>query len=313
MRADTTHRTTDTARRAPPGARRAFVGAARSWVPPVRRRTQPRPAARLESVLYDATMNQPDVVAVVLGGGGPSDRFARTTGARSKALVPLAGAPLGAYVLSALRASGVVRRIVFIGPTDAGLAGLYDAEVPSGTRMVDSLALGLGAGLALAEGGRLLVVTADVPWWRAEGVHDFVTTAPDADLVYPVVGEADARAAFPQQRRTFVRLAEGRFTGGNAILVRAAAVAPLLPWIDRAYAARKRPWQLASMVGWGTLLGLATGRARLADLERRIATLVGIDGRVIVSRDAAIAADVDGPEHIDGVTSLPDLRLEGAA
>jgi CTP:molybdopterin cytidylyltransferase MocA len=254
------------------------------------------------------SMTQDDVVAVVLGGGGPDDRLARTAGAPSKALVPVEGAPLGAYVLSALRDSGAVREIVFVGPTDARIAAMVDAHLPGGERLVDSLALGLGA--ALGRGGRrLLVVTADIPWWTAEGVRGFLADAPESDLVYPVVRGEDADAAFPGQRRTCVRLVEGRVTGGNAVILRADAVARLLPWIDRAYRARKRPLQLAGMVGWGTLARLLAGRASIALLEARVSALVGIQGRIFVSSDAAIAADVDGPEHLSSTPVLPSLPL----
>jgi CTP:molybdopterin cytidylyltransferase MocA len=258
-------------------------------------------------------MSQGDVVAVVLGGGGPSDRLARAVGAPSKALVPLEGAPLGAYVLASLRASGVVRAIVYVGPTDERLAGMVDVCIPAGERLVDSLALGLGAGLALGGSARLLVVTADVPWWSAAGVRAFVEGAPAADLVYPVVRAEDALAAFPEQRRTFVTLVDGRVTGGNATLLRPGAVATLLPWIDRAYRARKRPLQLAGMVGWGTLARLVTGRATLALLETRISALLGLEGRVYVSKDPAIAADVDAPEHLHTSARLPPLVVGGGA
>jgi molybdopterin-guanine dinucleotide biosynthesis protein A len=250
-------------------------------------------------------------VAVVLAGGGPNDRLARSVGAPSKALVPLAGAPLAAYVLTALRRSGVVARIVLVGPDAPQLRGLHDVAVPAGTRLVDSLALGLGAGLG-AGGERLLVLSADVPWWTAEGVRAFVAEAPEADLVYPVVREEDALLAFPDQRRTYARLRDGRFTAGNAVLMRRECIAALLPWIDRAYAARKRPWQLAGIVGLDLLVQLVAGRASLAGIEARVRELVGIDARVFVSRDAAIAADVDAPEHLVATPGLPRLGEVGA-
>lgn len=251
------------------------------------------------------------VVAVVLGGGGPGDRLAAATGAPSKALVPFGGRPLATYVLEALRDSGVVSHVVFVGDDDERLARAADRTVPPGVRMVDSLALGLGAGLAASDGEPLLVVGADVPWWTSDGVRAFVADAPDADLVYPVVRAEDAERAFPSQRRTYVRCADGRFTGGNAVLVRPTAVPLLLPWIDRAYAARKRPWQLAGIVGARTLAGLATGRIRLAEVEARVRALTGIDARVHVTDDAAIAADVDRPEHLEGVRGAPARLADG--
>ncbi len=243
------------------------------------------------------------VIAVVLAGGGAEDRIARSAGAPSKALVSLDGAPMGAYVVSALRDSTVVSHVVYVGPTDDRIRPLVDHEIPAGRRMVDSLALGLGAGLACASERartdvRFLVVTADIPWWRAAGVCAFVTDAPEADLVYPVVEAATAEAAFPQQKRTYVRLREGRFTGGNAILLSAAAVPALLPVIDQAFSARKAPWRLASLVGVDVLWGILSGRAELAQLAERISRLLGLRGIVMVSGDAGIAADVDAPEQL---------------
>ena len=191
------------------------------------------------------------LVAIVLAGGDRDDRLARSVGAPSKALVPLRDAPMGAYVATALRASGVVDDVVWVGPTDGWVRRLVDVALPAGNRLVDSLTLGLGAAMGRDPSARYLIVTADVPWWDADGVRAFVQRAPVADLVYPVVAEATALARFPDQKRTFVRLADGRFTGGNAVLLASDAVPALLPFVDLAYEARKHPFALARRVGWG--------------------------------------------------------------
>ncbi len=247
------------------------------------------------------------VVAVVLAGGDRDDRLARTVGAESKALVPLRDVPMGAYVATALRASGVIDDVVWVGPTDGRVRRLVDAALPAGNRLVDSLTLGLGAAMGRDPTARYLIVTADIPWWDAEGVSVFLRDAPFADLVYPVVAQATALARFPDQKRTFVRLADGRFTGGNAVLLSPRAVPALLPFVDLAYEARKQPFALARQVGWGTLVALATGRARLDGIEARVRALLGLDARVFISDDAAIAADVDHPEHLPATLGLPPL------
>jgi CTP:molybdopterin cytidylyltransferase MocA len=265
------------------------------------------------------------LVAVVLAGGDRDDRLAATVGAASKALVPLRDVPMGAYVAQALRASGVVDHVIWVGATDTVIRRLVDVELPSGQRMVDSLSIGLGAALgwaadlgrgsqpgaraddteAPAPEPRLLVVTADLPWWDAEGVEAFVRHAPAVDLVYPVVREADALARFPEQKRTYARIRDGRFTGGNAILITPRAVTRLLPVVDAAFNARKQPWALARIVGFGTLLGLLTGTVRLSAIEARIERLLGVTARAFITSDAAIAADVDDPAHLPATLGLP--------
>jgi hypothetical protein len=263
------------------------------------------------------------LVAVVLAGGDRDDRLAATVGAASKALVPLRDVAMGAYVAHALRASGVVDRVIWVGATDSVIRRFVDVELPSGQRMVDSLSLGLGAALgwaadlgrgtrpggqpgeAVAPEPRFMVVTADLPWWDADGVAAFVRYAPAVDLVYPVVREADALARFPEQKRTYARIRDGRFTGGNAILLTPRAVTRLLPVVDAAFNARKQPWQLARIVGFRTLLGLLTGTVRLSAIEARIERLLGVTARAFVTSDAAIAADVDDPAHLPATLDLP--------
>jgi molybdopterin-guanine dinucleotide biosynthesis protein A len=247
------------------------------------------------------------IVAIVLAGGDRDDRLARTVGAASKALVPLRDVPMGAYVATALRDSGLFADLVWVGPADGHVRRLVDVVLPAGNRLVDSLTLGLGAALGRSPGARLLVVTADVPWWTAEGVREFVNGAPDVDLVYPIVERQVALARFPEQRRTFVRLAGGRYSGGNAVLLSPRAVPALLPRIETAYLARKRPFELARMVGWTTLFALLTGTARIATLEARVGHILGVSARAFVSSDAAIAADVDGPDHLPATLDLPPL------
>ncbi len=263
--------------------------------------------SRIDDSVSPAPFASGRVLAVVLAGGDRDDRLARTVGAESKALVPLRDVPMGAYVATALRASGVVDDVVWVGPTDHRVRQLVDAALPAGHRLVDSLTLGLGAAMGRDPAARYLIVTADVPWWSAEGVRAFVREAPAADLVYPVVAEATAIARFPDQKRTFVRLGDGRFTGGNAVLLTPRAVPALLPFVDLAFGARKHPFALARRVGWGTLLALAAGRARLDGIQERVRELLGIDARVFISSDAAIAADVDHPDHLPGTLGLPSL------
>lgn len=253
------------------------------------------------------------VVAVVLAGGDPKDRLAQEAGVSAKALVPLGPQPLGAYVLRALRDSGVVTRILYVGQADVSMNGLYDVQLPAGARMVDSLALGLGAALAQPGPNRLLLLGADIPWVTGQMIARFVTAAAAAStplgppaLVYPVITEAAAKAQFPHQKRTYARLKEGRFTGGNLLLLDRVLVPTLLPQIDRVFRARKNPFALAGIVGLDVLGALAFGQADFRRLERRVGQLLDAPVRALVSEDAALAADVDSPAQLPG-TLTPAL------
>lgn len=245
------------------------------------------------------TASQParPVTAVVLAGGDSTDPLAAHFGVPSKSFVPVNGRPLADWVLSALSGSSAVDRIVWLGELPAGLNSTPAAVLPSGRLFSDSVALGLGAGLALAPGSRLLICTGDLPWLTAEGVDDFISRSAAA-LNYPVIPGEVALKAFPDQKRTFVRLRQGQFTGGNLALLEPAVVPDLLLLTDRFFRARKNPLALSSLVGLGTLIDLLRGRADLPVLEERVSRLLGHEVRAVVSEFAGLGADVDRPAHL---------------
>lgn len=254
------------------------------------------------------------LTAVVLAGGDASDSLARAVGAPAKALVPLKGRPLGAYVLDALREARTVRRVVWVGAADAEVRQHADLVVPGGPRMVDSLALGIGAALAgSSEDERILLVSADVPWLRGSSVDRFVREGSSGHaLVYPVIARAACEAAFPGMRRTWIRLAGGDVTGGNLLLGTPAGLLAALPWVDRVVRARKEPWRLAALVGPDVVLRLVAGRADLGFLERRLGRILGATVRALPSDDATLGTDVDRVEHLPRTLDLGD-GAEGAA
>lgn len=237
------------------------------------------------------------VVAVVLGGGGADDPVARAAGVPCKALAPYRGRALADWVLSALRASKAVRTIVYAGELPAELAELADYRIAAGKLYSDTVGMGIGAALAVAPGHRILIVTADLPWLSGDAIDRFVAASP-AGLNYPIIPEEAALAAFPGQKRTFVQLKQGRFTGGNLGLIDPEVVPNLLLLTDRFFRARKNPLALSSLLGLGTTYDLLRGRADLPALEQRVGRLLDAPVKAVVSNDAGLGADIDKPEQL---------------
>lgn len=242
-----------------------------------------------------------ELAAVVLAGG-TSDGLANRTGVDTKANVRFGDRPLVAWVLAALAESDTVDAVVLVAPDSDARPLPPDAlqgavRVPAGDRMVDSLALGLGAASTF-EPKRIVLVSADLPWLTPAGVDAFLARAPEADLVYPVVSRDVMEASFSGQKRTYAHLREGAFTGGNLMLLRPGIVPNLLPLADRVYRARKNPLALASLIGWDLIIPLIARTLSIEAAEQRISALLGGSVRAHVSTDAALAADIDRPEHL---------------
>ncbi|MBI0446608.1 NTP transferase domain-containing protein [Deinococcus sp. DB0503] len=234
--------------------------------------------------------------AVVLGGGDPGDPFAAAHGVSVKALIPVGGVPMALHVLRALRASGRVGRVAYVGPTTPDMDPLIDARITDHGTLLSNLEAGVealrAAGLSPSE--RVLVVTADIPLVTPAQLAQVLDAAPPAAaLVYPVVRRSDCERAFPNVKRTYARLREGTFTGGNVFLLDPSLIGQFLPRLRAVLAARKAPLKLAALIGPGILLRLLTRRLTVRELEQRVSALLGVPARALITGHAAIGTDVD--------------------
>src|SRR5262249_14191051 len=128
-------------------------------------------------------------------------------------------------------------------------------------------------------------------------ISDFVRRcgAADAALDYAIVSRAACEARFPRMHRTYVRLADGEFTGGNLFFIQRAIWPAVQRVLAAAYRARKKPWLLARLPGPRILWRLFCRTVTIAEAEARISKLLGCRCRAIITPYAEIGADVDDP------------------
>ncbi|MGC8904046.1 NTP transferase domain-containing protein [Thermus sp.] len=226
--------------------------------------------------------------AIVLGGG--REAWAGKYGVRSKALVPYRGRPMAEWVLEALAGAGL--SAIYVGE-NPGLSPPPRLTLPD----QGSLLANLEAALAQVE-GRVLVATADLPHLTPEAVSFVLERAPEAALVYPIVPKERVEARFPGNRRTYARLREGTFTGGNLLLLDKPLFFRALPLAKEVVALRKRPLALARRIGWDILLKLLLGRLSLGELEARARRLLGVEARALITPYPEVGVDVDREEDL---------------
>jgi len=213
------------------------------------------------------------------------------------------------FMLTALRDAPRIGRIALVGPhpLPPEVAALVDLPVREQGDLLENVA----AGLAVLDGrDPVLAAAADIPLLTALAINTFLDAAAglDGDIWYGAVRHEDIAREFPGVDKTFVRLRDGTFAGGSLILMRPEAFSRARPVIERAIRARKRPWELAWLFGPGILIGLATGRLRIADLEQRVARIAGVRARAVICRCPEIGIDVDRPESLAFVRRHLDKR-----
>jgi len=238
------------------------------------------------------------VSAVVLAGGQASEELMAATGHANRALIQIGDLSMLDLVVKALVMAKTVGEIVVVG--DVPKSGDYRI-VPAKGDLFENLSAGIES-FGPSDGGSILVSTSDIPFITPQAIDDFVVQSQrrNAHICYPIVPMDIYNEKFAGMKRTTLKLREGKFTGGNVMLIDGGFAARHGDQIRQAYNARKEVLKLGAMLGpkilFRILLSqtLAPNLLDLAMLEDAVSRLLsGAHVAAIITQFAEIGTDVD--------------------
>ncbi|NQS75731.1 MAG: NTP transferase domain-containing protein [Peptococcaceae bacterium] len=238
------------------------------------------------------------VDAVVLAGSPNNGPLRECSTVSHEALIPLGAKTMVEYVVDALLRARQVGRVLVIGPTE-DLAGLPFDQRTSTAPSQGGILENIGAGLnILSDAKRILLVTSDIPLLTPQAVDDFLELCEDmgGDLYFPVIEKMVVEEKFPAARRTYVKLKEGVFTGGNIFLLNPTVYKKCMENGGKIISLRKSPLALCRMLGVRFVIKFLMHLLTLKEAEEKVCRLLGgIKGVVVVSRYPEVGVDVDKP------------------
>jgi GTP:adenosylcobinamide-phosphate guanylyltransferase len=249
--------------------------------------------------------------ALVLAGSRPGgDPLAKAFGLSHKALLPVAGRPMLAWVLEALQASRDVDRVAVCGLDRSLVGGTELAPLLARATFVDpGQTPGASVARAMEEVGEcipLLVTTCDHPLLSAPTIDEFCDRArsSNADVVVGLVDGENLRATFPAAPRTYIRLRGGNYHGANlfAFLTPQSQRAPRR-WTE-VEQQRKRPWKMVRVLGPSTLLRFAARRLSLDDIVALVGKKMDVRIAPVLLSNPQAGFDVDKPSHVAEVERI---------
>jgi len=244
--------------------------------------------------------------AIILAGGENGKRLNSQIPRCYEALIEIAGKPMVTFVAEALAECGQVNKIYVLGPVEELEKCSFPANttiLEGGSTIVETIRLGMAV---LGHSEPVLVSTADIPLLTAEAVDDFLRQCSrvSADLYYPIVTKEVNECRYPGNKRTYVQLKEGTYTGGNIFLVNPDIVNHCMDVADKLIANRKNPLKLCHMLGWSFVVRYLLGTLNLRAVERRASELLGVSGAVIQSPYPELGIDVDKPSDLALVRAI---------
>lgn len=231
--------------------------------------------------------------AVILAGSTGEEKLP------DKALIKIKGKYMISYVIDALKDSGKIDKISVVGHKDNmdNIPGI-DILIEQGKSMAENIVKGVEP---FKNDRRILILTCDIPMLTKEAVIDFVEQSEiqDADLCYPIVKQEDNEKKFPDAKRTYAKIKDGTFTGGNIFYINPAIIESCIIAANQFISYRKKPWKLGQLLGLKILILFLFRRVTINQLEKKVSELFNIKAKAIISHYPEIGNDVDKNEDVE--------------
>jgi GTP:adenosylcobinamide-phosphate guanylyltransferase len=243
--------------------------------------------------------------AIVLAGSPNNGRLKDCSSAPNEALIKIGNKFMVEYVVEALLVSQKIEKIIVVGPK-LSLERIFQKKikdlkiVESGETIIQSLLNAMDF-IGNDLNSRVLVVTSDIPLITGQIIDNFIEECinEEADIIYPIVSKSVNQAKFPGVKRTYVRLKEGVFTGGNIFLIKPSIIKPCAYYAEELVQLRKSPLKLLKYIGFEYFLKYLFRNLSIKDAELRISQLFNIKGKAISVSHPEIGVDVDKPSDLE--------------
>jgi len=240
----------------------------------------------------------------IMAGGGKDSLKLFNVSATSKGAVPISGKPMVEYVIEALRSAKSIDKILYAG----------DIEILSSIKMRVDYSISDAGELFLnfmnaleffKDESQVLIVTSDIPLIKGYMIDEFLSRCDrSAIFCYSFVRKEDSEKLFPKAHRTYVKLKEGAFTGGNIMLVNPSFILKNREIIQRVISNRKNPFNLAKLIGLAIILRYITGSLDIPTLEAKSSRILGGKTQAVLMEYPEIGFDVDNQTQLKFVEEI---------
>lgn len=249
------------------------------------------------------------ITAIVLGGGVLKNI------SRPKSLIEFQGAPLIVRLAESLEKSRYVDEVVFLIPQDARslIEGKFRKPayyLTSGANLIEKIY----EALEFVKTEYVLIVPVDVPLLNEKIIDGFIEEclAKNGDGFYPIIEKQVLEKKFPGTQRTYGRLKEGIFTGGNLFLIKKSLFYLNRKFIEEIYESRKDAFKMAKVAGITVFLKGLLGILKIQDAEKRVSKLFNnADLKAVITKYPEIGIDVDKPEDLDFLKKFEGTGANG--
>lgn len=152
----------------------------------------------------------------------------------------------------------------------------------------------------------IVILPSDIPFISRNVLDGFIEECfkKEAKGYYPILEKEMLEKKFPGTQRTYAKLREGTFTGGNIFLIEAGVLKRNEEFLKNIYNARKNPYALAKILGVVFLIKGVLGFLTVEEAEKKVSKIVDAPIRAVNTRFVEMGIDIDKQADVDFVNSV---------
>lgn len=236
--------------------------------------------------------------AIILAGGKKGEH---SNTIENKALLKIHGKYMIEYVIDSLKKVPQIDKILVVGDKTQltqAIGSKADYIIEGTGSIVDNTMKALDY---LPGEKEILLLTCDIPLITPEALEHFIESSREknADLCYSIVEKSLNDEKYPEVKRTYAKLKEGEFTGGNVFYFNPEIKDRCKDFVDEMLKYRKSPAKMAQILGFAFLIKLALGVLTINSIKKKCDKLMNINAEVVISPYPEIGNDVDKISDIE--------------
>ena len=240
--------------------------------------------------------------ALILAGTKKKGPLEIAENVDNKALIMINHRLMIDYIVDALNNSKNIDKILVIGPKNElhpSIGKKVEEILNPGNSLLENMEIGLNY---FNSSDNLLLLTSDIPLITPEAIDEFlrICTKRKACIGYPIITEEKIIKKYPETVRTYVKMKEGVFCGGNIVFFKPEIFFQNKQLIQELFNNRKNNWKNAKKLGLKFIFKFLFKTLTIEEAEKRVTDIIGYN---------SIAVMVSYPETMIDLDKLSDLKL----
>jgi len=235
--------------------------------------------------------------ALILAGTKEKGPLEIAENVDNKALIMIDGRPMIEYIVDALNNSENIDKILVVGPKNElnpYIGKKVEEILNPGNSILENMDIGLNY---FNSDNSLLLLTSDIPLITPEAIDEFleICTKRKAFIGYPIITKERIVKKYPETERTYIKMKEGVFCGGNIVFFKPDVFFQKKELIKELFDNRKSTWKYAKILGLKFILKFLFKTLTLEEVERRVTDIIGYNSIAVMVSYPEIMIDLDKP------------------